>query len=505
MGTWSHEIFGNDSACDWAADLASVDSLRPIEAAIGAVARASEDGVDADAAAEALAAAEAIARLRGHPGERSAYSEALDDWVLRTRLQPPPTLVRDALAAVERIGSPGSELHESWSEGDEGAAWLATLADLRSRLGRPPREPVAPPPGDALQRLLRRVLALRFDTPSLPDDARVGAWYQQALRGAAVGDTASVHDAIERLWQPVAQLDKPSIAFDLAVRDAQALAMQGRLDEALDGLAAWRGAPAADAPGMFEMRASGVCQAGGDAQRTDAWRHEAIALAPEQAMWRLDASLFAARAGSAAAAQAQLDDIGNLGSEAALALVGHFIRGVLACRRGDPAALALLKPVAEDFVDKCQQGAAVWSLASAAIGWWALALAQAGRSDEARQVAHALRPVLLQPHNELLVNLLSEAGVLPANAGAPARPPRVGFDGPAMVDHGAFRSLALRGVNALKWVEAQRRRFAAGEKAYPFLIGDDEDLRRLLAMIAPPPTAGGRCSMRQLGSTPRRG
>ncbi|HRD85030.1 MAG TPA: DUF4259 domain-containing protein, partial [Rubrivivax sp.] len=166
MGTWSHEIFGNDSACDWAADLASGDSLRPIEAAIGAVARASEDGVDADAATEALAAAEAIARLRGHPGVRNAYSEALDDWVLRTRLQPPPTLVRDALAAVERIGGPGSELHESWSEGDEGDAWLATLADLRSRLGRPPREPEAPPPGDALQRLLRRVLALRFDAPT---------------------------------------------------------------------------------------------------------------------------------------------------------------------------------------------------------------------------------------------------------------------------------------------------------------------------------------------------
>lgn len=490
MGTWSHEVFGNDVACDWVASLAQADSLQPIEASISAVVNAPAGLLDADAAVEGLAAAEALARLRGWPGRRSAYTQALDDWVLRTRLQPPAAWVQGALAALQRIGGPDSELRTLWEDGDSAAAWLSELSDLRQRLIADPRPPQVPPAADAAAHLVHRVLALRFELPRLPYTASVHAAYQQAVGGAALGDGAAVRDAIERLWQPVARLNKPAVAWDLAVRDAVTLAAEGRLDEALAGLEAWRGAPAADEPGMFAMRAAGLCQAAGDPERMRALRADALDQAPQQAMWRLDDPLYEARAGSADAAQVLLDALGDLRSDAAIGPVDDFIRGILACRRGDPAALPLLTPVAQGYVDQCAQGAAAWSLGSAAIGWRALALAQAGRPGDARAVVEALRPVLLQPHNALLVDGLRSAGMLPGDTGAPARPARIAFDGLPVCDHGPFRSVAVRGVNALRWVEAQRRRFAAGNGAYPFLIGDDEDLRQLLAMIAPPADGG---------------
>lgn len=490
MGTWSHEVFGNDSACDWAAGLAEGEGLGPIEAAIAAVMDAPAGLLDASLAEEALAAAEVLARLRGHAGERSAYTEALDAWVQRTRLEPPPALVQQALAALQRIGDADSELRESWAEADQEAAWQATLADLRRRLDAAPQA-VAPPVAlDPVAGLVKRVQALRFELLPLESCTTVNALYQQAVGAAALGDNATVGAALRRLWQPVVQLDKPSIPWDLAVRDAQTLAAEGRLDEALAGLEAWRGAPGAQAPGMFAMRAAGVCLSGGDLQRMAQLRDQASAEAPEQALWRLDRPLHEARAGSAEAAQALIDAEGDPGSDPVAGPVHAFVRGVLACRRADPTALALLTPVADDYAGKCPGSAAGWSLASAAIGWWALALAQAGRADEARAVAQALRPVLLQPHNELLVNELRAAGVLPAETAVPRRPVPQPFAGPAVADHGAFRSMALRGVNALRWVQAQRCRFAEGAGPYPFLIGDDEDLRRLLEMIAPPDDGG---------------
>ena len=66
MGAWSHEAFGNDTACDWADGLEEVDDLSLVEAAIDAVVDAPGGDLDASEACEALAAAEVVACLRGH-------------------------------------------------------------------------------------------------------------------------------------------------------------------------------------------------------------------------------------------------------------------------------------------------------------------------------------------------------------------------------------------------------------------------------------------------------
>ena len=66
MGAWSHEPFGNDTACDWAYELDDATDLSIIESAIDAVLDEELDYIDASDAEEAIAAIEVLAKLLGH-------------------------------------------------------------------------------------------------------------------------------------------------------------------------------------------------------------------------------------------------------------------------------------------------------------------------------------------------------------------------------------------------------------------------------------------------------
>lgn len=135
MGAWSHESFGNDTACDWVGDLEEGDDLAPVEAAFDAVLEAGEDDVDANDACIAIAAAEVVARLRGNFGVRDPYSEGVDAWVERVKLEPSADLVDKAISALERILGESSELAELWDEGEGGEEWREAVADLQKRVG----------------------------------------------------------------------------------------------------------------------------------------------------------------------------------------------------------------------------------------------------------------------------------------------------------------------------------------------------------------------------------
>ena len=63
MGTWSHEPFGNDSACDWAYGLESQKDFSMIEQAIQRVLDNGDEYLDSDLAVKAIAAAEVLAKL----------------------------------------------------------------------------------------------------------------------------------------------------------------------------------------------------------------------------------------------------------------------------------------------------------------------------------------------------------------------------------------------------------------------------------------------------------
>jgi|SRR5262245_10113782 len=135
MGAWGTGSFDNDTACDWAYDLKDTSDLSLIESALDKVLIVGAEYLDASEAEKALAAAEAVARLKGNWGIRDSYTETMDRWVETTRLTPPQALVEKALRGIERALSGPSELLELWGETDEFIAWEESVKDLSKRLG----------------------------------------------------------------------------------------------------------------------------------------------------------------------------------------------------------------------------------------------------------------------------------------------------------------------------------------------------------------------------------
>ena len=135
MGTWSVDAFGNDDAADWAYELEEAVDLSPIEDAIAAVLGVGDEYLEAPEASIALAAIEVLARLGGSSGEKSSYTETADKWVSSTQVKPSVELIDKAQAAIARILAEDSELNELWQESEEYEAWLASVSDLRARVG----------------------------------------------------------------------------------------------------------------------------------------------------------------------------------------------------------------------------------------------------------------------------------------------------------------------------------------------------------------------------------
>ena len=135
MGTWDLDSFGNDTACDWSYGLEEVEDLGYVETTLDAVlACGPKRSVPAEAAECAVAAAEVVARLKGHWGSENSYSESTDAWVRNHPLTPSAALVVKAVAALERIVVAPSELLDLWQEGDEGGGWVDAVAELKGRV-----------------------------------------------------------------------------------------------------------------------------------------------------------------------------------------------------------------------------------------------------------------------------------------------------------------------------------------------------------------------------------
>jgi hypothetical protein len=132
MGAWAADTFGNDAACDWTYGLEKADDLSLVRQAFDAVVAVADDYLDSDTACEGLAACEVIARLKGNWGIRNPYSETVDNWVEAHKIKPPEDLVQAALAVVDRILAPPSELPELWEGG--ASEWRAAVEELRNRV-----------------------------------------------------------------------------------------------------------------------------------------------------------------------------------------------------------------------------------------------------------------------------------------------------------------------------------------------------------------------------------
>lgn len=133
MAAWGTGSFDNDDALEWAGAAADGD-LDHVRLALAPLAE--PDGAPAEApdAARALAAAEAIATLRGAPPD--LLPDTVSAWIASLPHEFDETLLAQARAATDRVVTEPSELLDRWSlaGADDATTWRAGVADLRNRL-----------------------------------------------------------------------------------------------------------------------------------------------------------------------------------------------------------------------------------------------------------------------------------------------------------------------------------------------------------------------------------
>ena len=133
MGAWSTGIYDNDAAADWAHGLDD-GGLDLVRSAL--LATQTESYLEAPTGAEALAAADVIARLKSGGGEQSPYAESVMNWVDQHENDEAwIALVSAARAAIAAVRAESSELRELWAEDETTYAdWLVVVAELEARL-----------------------------------------------------------------------------------------------------------------------------------------------------------------------------------------------------------------------------------------------------------------------------------------------------------------------------------------------------------------------------------
>ena len=134
MGAWGSGVFENDTACDFAADVAEGDNFAALEQTLDRVPATKGGYLEAPDAAEGLAAADIVARLTGSLGVQSAYTATVDAWVGRMQLAPSQELVEKARRAINRILTEPSELLELWQDSKEFETWRRAVDEVSQRL-----------------------------------------------------------------------------------------------------------------------------------------------------------------------------------------------------------------------------------------------------------------------------------------------------------------------------------------------------------------------------------
>ena len=132
MGSWGEDVFENDDAGDWVYDLEK-NGIDYVSTTLASVTTCN-DYLDAGTACEGLAAAEAVARMLGRPGQNDAYTESLDAWLSSNGIKPSPELVEAAVATVDRVLADNSELVELWEDAGDSDGWRTCVDGLRQRL-----------------------------------------------------------------------------------------------------------------------------------------------------------------------------------------------------------------------------------------------------------------------------------------------------------------------------------------------------------------------------------
>lgn len=130
MSAWGNGVFDNDDAADWANELSGADDLSILDEALEPAIEA-DDYIEAPEAAVAIAAAEVVAALNGHPSDE--LPDDVFDFVERVGLNAGKSLIKRALKALKQVKK-NSELRDLWEESGDLDSWLDVISDIEARL-----------------------------------------------------------------------------------------------------------------------------------------------------------------------------------------------------------------------------------------------------------------------------------------------------------------------------------------------------------------------------------
>jgi len=131
MGAWDFGPFDNDDASDWLYELEESSDTSIIAATFDVIFHIGDEYLEATDCSNALAAAEILAALLGHPLAKLPDNALA--WIEAHSGLDGSALVPTAQAVIQRIRT-NSELKELWDESEDAAKWYATLDDVSSRL-----------------------------------------------------------------------------------------------------------------------------------------------------------------------------------------------------------------------------------------------------------------------------------------------------------------------------------------------------------------------------------
>jgi hypothetical protein len=140
VGIWSVEGFASDEALDWIEGLDPADGIDPVVRELHTVADAPDPRLTTSRAGIALAAAELVAALGGHP--HPALPDAARRWLDAQRPRDPDGdtgLGIDALVEATRALDfvvTSSQLADLFTQRADESQWRAALDDLRLRLAK---------------------------------------------------------------------------------------------------------------------------------------------------------------------------------------------------------------------------------------------------------------------------------------------------------------------------------------------------------------------------------
>jgi len=138
MGAWGVGSFENDDASDWILDFMETPDPLEIGKALTTVLALPEDEyLEITEAANAVAAAELVAALRGKPNPDLPPEAA--DWVAEQGNVQTDHLSNVALQSLSRVKR-NSELRDCWLDTNNAKAWEEAISDLETRISAPPPE-----------------------------------------------------------------------------------------------------------------------------------------------------------------------------------------------------------------------------------------------------------------------------------------------------------------------------------------------------------------------------